>query len=312
MSLTRGKIDFVGHNKLKVDITKGNDQVPFHNVIHKARSDDELWAEEITTRLGDWRAVFRSSYMCWALSINGLFVARDRYSGEEWTENKRFQVRAIRPRGESFVEVPISEWPGKRAADAHASIIPMILAYSVVDMYGALEEFVFDLYKIYLERHPLILLRGDDNRPLLKFYKQYLKDASLEEEWKEKWNERLRKWQRKRAYDGLSEVFLAFLRHANLKEPSHYRNTTVETWAEVIKGIGVLRNCIAHGERVVPKELADFSKKPYSVAFDFEEAQDINVKLHHLQGIELFCDQLLTALNISILEAVHKKPLKQP
>jgi hypothetical protein len=52
----------------------------------------------------------------------------------------------------------------------------------------------------------------------------------------------------------------------------------------------------------VPPELAEFSLQPANMGFDFREGEKLEINLRHLQGVECFLDQLLTALNLSLLE----------
>jgi hypothetical protein len=59
---------------------------------------------------------------------------------------------------------------------------------------------------------------------------------------------------------------------------------------------------LIHGENAVPKDLADFCKEPYSLGFTFDEGELLRLSLRELQLIETFCDSLLTALNISLME----------
>jgi hypothetical protein len=126
--------------------------------------------------------------------------------------------------------------------------------------------------------------------------------AEHQEAWKTAWDERLDKWQKKRIYDGLNKVFLSYMEVAGLKTPSIHKLATVETWADTIKGIGALRNCFAHGMVIVTKELSDFSQKPHSMLFNFVEGEPLKIELKHLQSVECFLDQLLTAINLSLIE----------
>ncbi|MDC0715106.1 hypothetical protein POL68_42050 [Stigmatella sp. ncwal1] len=106
--------------------------------------------------------------------------------------------------------------------------------------------------------------------------------------WEDAWRNRLDTWQRKRLYDGLHRVFLAFC--------------TVETWAETIEGMGLVRHLLVHGESKVTAELAAFCAKPHSMKLGFKEGEPLSMHLFHLQAFEAFTDQLLNALNISLAE----------
>ena len=41
------------------------------------------------------------------------------------------------------------------------------------------------------------------------------------------------------------------------------------------------------------------------MTFDFEEGKPLTIESYHLQGVDYFCEQLLTALNFSLIEMVH-------
>lgn len=56
--------------------------------------------------------------------------------------------------------------------------------------------------------------------------------------------------------------------------------------------------------------LAALSNTQTSMTFDFVAGEALDVKLHHLQSIECFCDQQLTAVNMSLLERAIG-PLRQ-
>src|SRR5690606_21914298 len=136
-----------------------------------------------TEKLGDWRAIFRSSYIAWAISINGLFVAEQRYSDPNWIRSNQFVVHALRLQNDAPVQTPIAQWPGPRAAEAHVSVAPILQAYGFVDLYGCIEEFVFDFYRIFLNHNPAHLLQGDQYRDLRRLYRQQETDQTLKVEW---------------------------------------------------------------------------------------------------------------------------------
>jgi hypothetical protein len=101
---------------------------------------------------------------------------------------------------------------------------------------------------------------------------------------------------------GFGRVFRAYYQAADLRRPSMYKHTDIDTWCDTINGVAELRNLIVHGAPCVSSELSEFSKRPTSMSFDFVEGAPLIVRLHHMQSIECFADQLLTALNISLLE----------
>lgn len=104
---------------------------------------------------------------------------------------------------------------------------------------------------------------------------------------------------KKRIYCGLGKVLLAYYVSAGLRRSKSYTRADVADWAETLEAIATLRNCLVLGAKVVPKELASNSRKSYAAALNFVERQPLGVELIHLQGIELFSDQPLTAINLS-------------
>jgi hypothetical protein len=63
-----------------------------------------------------------------------------------------------------------------------------------------------------------------------------------------------------------------------------------------------VRNVLIHGATTFPKELAAFCEEPYSLGFDFVEGRPPLITLLHLQSVESFCNQLLSTLNLALVE----------
>lgn len=303
MSLGRN-IDFVGHQRILVDQVDPSILSSINNIVYKSTDDSTKWIEETTAKIGDWRAIFRSVYIRWALAINGLHVANERYSSSK--EEKSFYINSLRMDNGPAKQTKIAEWDFPTAADAHIKTLPMLSAYGLIDLYGCFEEFIFDFYRIYLTHNPTLLLSGDDNKPLKKLYKASLADTTLVADFNEKFNDRLNAWQRKRLYDGLGKVFLAYCNQAGIQKPSAYKHTTPETWSQTLTGIGLIRNALTHGAKTASKELSDFCATPFNNGFTFKENDSLEITLFHLQATEMFSDQLLTALNISLIELARR------
>jgi hypothetical protein len=104
----------------------------------------------------------------------------------------------------------------------------------------------------------------------------------------------------------IDKTFIGFFNVTNLKKPDNYKVTTPETWAETLKSISILRNCLVHGTTTYPKDLAEISKKPHGLGFNFTEGEKIELNTNHLMAIELFADQLLNAINLSLVEFGNK------
>lgn len=298
------KPDFVGHQKFSLDETSLGDRASIQNFIVEPKSSEDAWIKETSSKIGDWRANFRSTYFRWALAINGLEVASNHYQSRV-KETRGFMIESLR----SYGPEQIALWNFSTAAKNHRDTMPMLAAWGVADLYSSMEEFVFQFYKLYLSQYPESLLRGEEFRHLRRLRRDASQSVEHQRVWEAAWGERLANWQIKRLYDGLNKVFLSYIEVAGLKTPSIHRLATVETWADTIKGVGELRNCFAHGVTTVSKELAEFSRKPHSMMFDFVEGKPLTIELRHLQSVECFLDQLLTALNLSLIErAGYKLP----
>lgn len=296
--------DFVGHQIFDFGDAKPNDTRPINNVIVRTNDSALKWAEETTEKIGEWRALFRSTYISWAVTINGLHLAREKYSDPEWMKNHRFKVSSVRVNHNQPAIVPIAEWDSDVVSDAHMKPIPMLCSYGVIDLYTCLEEFVFDFYEIYLRQNPDPLMQGSEFRDLRQMYRERNESPEV---WQAALSERLENWKRKRLYDGLGKVFRAYSEVARLETPSGYSLTTIETWAECIDAFSLLRNCLIHGATVAPDELAEFSTAEHRMGFDFKSGEPLKVSLNHLMNLDCFCDSLLTGLNISLYERVNGK-----
>lgn len=291
--------DFVGHHIFEFGDAKPNDKRPVNNVI--ARTDDPAlkWVEESTEKVGDWRALFRSTYISWAVTINGLHVAHEKYSDPAWKRNHAFRVSSVRGGQDQAGISPIAEWENEKVADAHLKPISMLCSYGVIDLYSCMEEFVFDFYETFLWHNPDSLMRGPDYRELRRLYRE--KEESPDA-WESVFSDRLDSWRRKRLYDGLGKIFRAYCENGKLEKPSIYNQTDLETWAKCIEAFSQLRNCLIHGAEAVPDDLAEFSNSRHSMGFDFKKGEKIEVGLKHLMNLECFCDSLLTGINISLFE----------
>lgn len=309
MTGPRGGFDLVGHNIYPPGTYKLG---PIDNFIITPTEPAHMWIGELTRKIGPWRARMRSTYIRWALSINGLEVASQKYEDTTWRSTKKFVVTSLRTQGERRpdgsrkpTKTIIAEWDGATAAEAHRNTMPMVAAFGVMDLYGNLEEFVFDVFKAFINAHSQHLLKGDEFKELRRLRREAESDEAKKQEWEAAWAARLDQWQRKKLYDGLGKVFRSFCSSAGITAPSFHKNATTDHWAETIDIIGLVRNSLAHGVSIVTPELADACKKPHRMTFDFEEGEPLVVHLYHLQGVDLFCDQLLTALNVSLVEKVH-------
>lgn len=99
----------------------------------------------------------------------------------------------------------------------------------------------------------------------------------------------------------------AYMSEAGLEKPSSYTLTTPETWAETLRLISVLRNSLVHGARTVNKELGDLCALPHGASFKLKEGDPLKLNIYHLQLVDLFAHDLMTAFNLSMVEKGQKE-----
>lgn len=271
-----------------------------NNMVYKAQTPEEAWLEEATGKIGEWRSLTRSVYLRWAITINASELAQQRY--RDLPEDRGLRTMTLRMVDGRPEQVPLAVWPAREAAQHYSTTTPLIAAYGVADLFGALEDIIFDFYEIFLRSNPQPLTHGPEYRDLRRLWHNRNNDAESGTQWRTAWQERFNSWRRKRAYDGLGDVLVALYRHAGLKRPSHYKHADVADWAGTLEMIAELRNLVVHGAATVSQRLAELSNTPTSLTFDFQVEADLDVKLHHLQSVECFGDQLLTAFNMSLME----------
>jgi hypothetical protein len=299
MNQTRGKTDLVDHHIFNVDGQNFGNLPPINNIIIKVDDPDDKWLEETMHLLGGWRGTLRSTYIRWALAINGLDVAADRYADNAWSSRNRFVVHSINNAGQ---QVEIASWDGQTASESHRKTMPMLAAFGVMDLFGALEEVIFQMYRTYLIANPSSIVREFPD--LKKLRREAQEDESKRGEWDQAICQRMDEWQRKKLYSGLDKVFLAYFKQARLTPPPSAINDTPKVWSSIIGGIALLRNCLTHGAKSVPIELAEFSQESYSAAFDFKEGEPIVVRLEHLQSVQMLFEQFLNSLNMALVRRV--------
>lgn len=84
--------DFEGHQIFKVGRLRPNDPLPANNIVVDVADPNLKWVNHTTAKLGEWRDRIRSIYIAWALTINGIHVARDKYSDSDWLARGQFNI----------------------------------------------------------------------------------------------------------------------------------------------------------------------------------------------------------------------------
>ena len=295
----RGRAIFVEHVRLGWS-DAAISGIPATNLVHKSSGTGDAWIEEATSRIADWRSLTQSVYLRWAITINASELAERRYREKPADQGLRTDtLRMVEGRPQ---RVTLSLWPAPDAADRYAATTPLIAAYGVSDLFGALEDVIFQLYEIGLRHDPAPIIKGDEFRDLRRMWRNRALSPAADTAWLKAWTDRYENWRRKRAYDGLHGVLQAFFQHFALKRPSMYHLTDVSDWCRTLEMIGELRHHVIHGAAVVSDKLGRLSGTPTSLTFDFVAHSALDVKLHHLQSVECFCDQLLTAISLSLME----------
>ncbi|MBB1486706.1 hypothetical protein [Oceanospirillum sediminis] len=273
-------------------------------------TDEEAkWIQEINEVVMEFGGVFHSIFLRWAVTINGLHVAEDKYSDPEWKKKGlSFAVQGIRNRkdgsGPELTNVRV--WDGNMAAEVHSSSIPMLAAWAFCNMYSCLEEFIFNMFREYLKSNPLEICRGDDFKEIRKLYRERDQSHDKSIAWKTAWDERLESWHRKKLYIGLDKVFKNFISKTGIQIPSFYKGIyNYNDIAKTLGGISLIRNCFIHGVTTVPKELAQFCEEFQSSFFNFTEGEKFSLSLHELATLEHFTDAFTQTLNKSLFELAN-------
>lgn len=270
---------------------------------------ESKWVQEINEVVMEFGGVFHSIFLRWAVTINGLHVAADKYSDPEWkNRGMGFAVQGIRNRmdgsGAEFKNVRV--WDGSMASEVHSSSIPMLAAWAFCNMYSCLEEFIFKIFRVYLNSNPLEICKGDEFKDIRKIY--HGRDQSNEQHfaWIEAWGERLESWHRKKLYDGLERIFKNFISKTGLQIPSFYEGDYgYDDIAKTLGGISLIRNCFIHGVTKIPPELALFCEGFQSSFFNFTEGERFSLSIHDLATLEHFTDTFTQTLNNSLFELAN-------
>jgi len=279
---------------------KASDRQPIDNIVHRTDKDEERWIAESTERLGDWRDMSRTVYLRWSLTINAMEIARDHYAN--LPADRALQTFTLRSTSEESMHVPLATWSGPETAQNYASSQELVAAYGFADMYGVIEDIVFDAYEIYLRHNPCTLIKGAENKDIRRAWRAREKDRDA---WDIAWADRYERWRRKKLYDGLGRLVRNYWNSAGLRAPSHYKEANVANWIHTIEMFSKLRNHITHSATHVTAELAQACAINRNMGFEFKEGEPLTIELHHLMAIECFVDQYVNALNFALLEKVY-------
>lgn len=268
---------------------------------------EKQWIVEATNRSAEHAAFYRSVYMRWAITINALNVARDRYAE---MPRRGLQILHVVP-GSGGPEVqPLDIWEPETSVANYAKSIPLMAAYGIQDLFGAMEEIIFDLYEIYLDAHPLEILKGPDFREQRRLYRERNDSAEKFQAWSAAWADRMTGWRRKRIYDGLHRVFQSFWERSGLERSSAYTGSDITDWCRTIETISELRNLLVHGENLVSTRLGDLvAAQPY-LGMSFVANEVLEVSLMDIMIVERFFTDIIIMINESLMElAADGRPI---
>jgi len=274
-----------------------------------ATGEESKWVQEINEVVMEFGGVFHSIFLRWAVTINGLHVAADKYSDPEWKQRGMgFAVQGIRNRrdGSGLELTNVRVWDGGMASEVHSSSIPMLAAWAFCNMYSCLEEFIFKMFKVYLNSNPLEICKGPEFKDIRSLYRKRDEGSDQHSAWVESWEERLEAWHRKKLYDGLEKVFNNFASKTRLQIPSFYDGEyDYNDIAKTLGGISLIRNCFVHGVTIVPRELALFCEGFQSSFFRFSEGEKFTLSIHDLATLEHFANTFTQTLNNSFFELAN-------
>jgi len=279
------------------------------------------WAQDANAITMDFGGVFHSTFLRWAVAINGLQIAAEKYKSREWLDTgKTFAISGIRnqPGGEGPALTYVRAWDGDFASEVHESTMSMLPAWGFCNLYACLEEFIFKLFRAYLEHNPLSICKGDEFINLRKAYKARSQSEGQLETWNVLWKQRLDAWHRKKLYDNIEKVFNNFIQQTGLLIPVAYEGEyDYSTYAKTLGGIAMIRNCFIHGATEVPESLADFCDSNAAMFFMYEKGAKFVITSHELATFEYFTDVFTQTLNLSFFELVapgareaHRQMLK--
>lgn len=214
----RGQFDLVGHSLIRYEEITLPSFPEVQNWIMAPEDPKDGWTRDLMQLIGDWRATLRSTYLRWAMAINGLHTASEKYKTS--TEEKKFVVSSIRSNKEGTPRLEvIAEFTFQEAANHHLKIQPMLCAHGFIDIYAGLEEMIFALYRTYWKANPDMLIKGEEFKELRRLKRAASESEDSKNEWERAFEQRLNEWQRKKLYDGLDKVFLGLCQNAGRVHP---------------------------------------------------------------------------------------------
>ncbi|RWK43754.1 hypothetical protein [Mesorhizobium sp.] len=300
----RPAVGFTEHRRINWTDFPGSPDKPDNIVLPRAENIPD-WIPNTTAMIGEWRSKVCDVYLRWAITINAMHESQDSWSKK--AEDRALKTVTMRPDKKSAVQqITLAVWPAKTVAENYRKATPILSAYGFTDMFGLLEEIVFEWHVILLNDDPVLILKGPEFKELRRYYAQRDDNEKAMQRWLQGWGERLESWRRKRLYDGLHKVFLSYFERSKLKRPSQFTQTDISDWAKTIECIAEIRNLLVHGESIASARLEKLCEESVGNVLSYKAGQALDVRLEHLMYFEMFCDQILSSLNVSLVEAYEE------
>ena len=260
-------------------------------------ADEVFFALSHASHLG--RKKLRSCYIRWALTINALHAAHDRY---ENNPDIALQVWFIRQK-EFFSPqfIPMLTLDNDKVKNNTKKCIDVISAYGIYDIYGCFEEIIFELYEVYLHHRPEQLLQGSEYRVLRRLHRQRHKSEADKIKWETAFSRRLDDWRRKKTYSPLAKTFEALIGDVGLLNTGSFSdNKNLAGAIRVIDIAAELRNIITHGGHTVTDRLDTLCLGGGDMLFPFKKGMEIVVSKNEFSAIESYFDSIIFDINVSI------------
>ena len=303
------ELNFMESALIDISMADHNDLEKYKFIIHEYKKAHHQWIKKSDELTREFAGVFHSAFLRWAVTVNGLNVAAEKYSSMDWKNaNKGLTVSGIRHNesNSQYEAIILKTWDGNMAAQVSKSSIPMLAGWAFCNMYACIEEFILKLCRIYLEEHPDYLIQGQEFRELRKLYSAQKLDPTLRSKWFEKLNVRLDDWHKKIVFKGMEKIFNKYITFSKIEMPNKYKGlATYSDIGKTLGGISLIRNCFIHGVTTVPKELEEFCHDFTGLAFHFVAGSKFRIGLTDLALFECFASKLTATLNLSYCQLAY-------
>jgi hypothetical protein len=124
------ELNLIERRMISIIAPDHNAEKPVKWIDFECEDPARQWIKEANSITMDFGGVFHSIFLRWAVAVNGLHVAADRYKSTEWIDSgKRFTVTGFRNAldGSGPSQTHVRIWDGSRASEVHSSSITQTL-----------------------------------------------------------------------------------------------------------------------------------------------------------------------------------------